>query len=340
MNSERTGGHAMVLVGYSEPKQAFKLINSWGNTWGDDGFGWISYRAFTKWAQNAFIMQLNSSPGPLPQALPALTTVSTVVPNPLPSPKPLTPKNNDKTGELISITQDNNPPQEQTELKRQLAQLIHSAKCADLQATLTATNQVKLKGFVGQAQDLTYISNELKKLGVSVLLDTQIRPWPQCEALLTFRKELGKAKGLKLAVANQNAANLSDGENLHIEIDTPEYPSYVYLTYIQTNGEAISLLSPQGQFPKPLPPNTHLKLGGGENGGAKFNISAPFGEEMIIAVAAASPLFEDALPDTLTEREYLTRFRKAFLADGQSQNSRIITAAVTTLTTHAKPLTQ
>ncbi|MCL2457160.1 MAG: InlB B-repeat-containing protein, partial [Defluviitaleaceae bacterium] len=37
------GGHAVVLVGYCDEKQAFKFLNSWGISWGVDGFGWISY---------------------------------------------------------------------------------------------------------------------------------------------------------------------------------------------------------------------------------------------------------------------------------------------------------
>lgn len=37
------GGHAITLIGYSDEKQAFKFINSWGTSWGLDGCGWISY---------------------------------------------------------------------------------------------------------------------------------------------------------------------------------------------------------------------------------------------------------------------------------------------------------
>ncbi|MBC6995032.1 C1 family peptidase [Neolewinella lacunae] len=35
--------HAMVIMGYDDSKRAFKLQNSWGTEWGDDGYGWISY---------------------------------------------------------------------------------------------------------------------------------------------------------------------------------------------------------------------------------------------------------------------------------------------------------
>jgi len=41
------GGHAMVVVGYDDYKNAFKVINSWGTNWGEKGFAWIDYDLFT-----------------------------------------------------------------------------------------------------------------------------------------------------------------------------------------------------------------------------------------------------------------------------------------------------
>jgi Cysteine protease len=37
------GGHAICIVGYDDSMRAFKFINSWGNSWGLNGYGWISY---------------------------------------------------------------------------------------------------------------------------------------------------------------------------------------------------------------------------------------------------------------------------------------------------------
>lgn len=62
LSSPRTDGHVMVLVGFSETRQAFKLLNSWGEEWGDKGLGWISYNALKKWVQNAFVIQLATAP--------------------------------------------------------------------------------------------------------------------------------------------------------------------------------------------------------------------------------------------------------------------------------------
>lgn len=42
------GGHAIVVVGYDDNKNAFKIINSWGRNWGNDGFLWIDYDVFSR----------------------------------------------------------------------------------------------------------------------------------------------------------------------------------------------------------------------------------------------------------------------------------------------------
>lgn len=44
---EASGGHAMLVVGYDDNMNAFKVVNSWGEGWGNNGFVWIDYKAFT-----------------------------------------------------------------------------------------------------------------------------------------------------------------------------------------------------------------------------------------------------------------------------------------------------
>jgi len=56
-----TGNHAYVIVGYDDNfvsfdgVGAFKLINSWGRGWGDDGYSYISYKAFTNYAMEGYV---------------------------------------------------------------------------------------------------------------------------------------------------------------------------------------------------------------------------------------------------------------------------------------------
>lgn len=40
------GSHAMMVVGYDDNRNAFKVVNSWGKEWGNQGFVWIDYSAF------------------------------------------------------------------------------------------------------------------------------------------------------------------------------------------------------------------------------------------------------------------------------------------------------
>jgi hypothetical protein len=35
-------GHAICVVGYDDKRHAFRVVNSWGQDWGDNGFLWIS----------------------------------------------------------------------------------------------------------------------------------------------------------------------------------------------------------------------------------------------------------------------------------------------------------
>jgi len=48
------GGHAICITGYNDEKNYFSFKNSWGQDWGDSGYGYISYdhlmaRCFETW---------------------------------------------------------------------------------------------------------------------------------------------------------------------------------------------------------------------------------------------------------------------------------------------------
>jgi C1A family cysteine protease len=47
-SGKNEGGHAMVIMGYDNKKNAFKIANSWGTEWADKGYGWVDYAYLTK----------------------------------------------------------------------------------------------------------------------------------------------------------------------------------------------------------------------------------------------------------------------------------------------------
>lgn len=52
------GGHAMCIIGFDDDKYggSFELVNSWGSSWGNDGFMWVRYADFAKYTRYAFEM--------------------------------------------------------------------------------------------------------------------------------------------------------------------------------------------------------------------------------------------------------------------------------------------
>jgi C1A family cysteine protease len=42
-STDFAGNHFILIVGYDDVKEAFKIKNSWGTGWGQSGFGWVSY---------------------------------------------------------------------------------------------------------------------------------------------------------------------------------------------------------------------------------------------------------------------------------------------------------
>ena len=52
------GGHAMCVIGYDDDKYggAFEIVNSWGPSWGNEGYMWIRYADFSKYTHYAFEM--------------------------------------------------------------------------------------------------------------------------------------------------------------------------------------------------------------------------------------------------------------------------------------------
>jgi len=56
LDGELRGNHANVLVGYDDNKKAFKVMNSWGEDWGENGFGWVSYNIIGDAVYEAYVV--------------------------------------------------------------------------------------------------------------------------------------------------------------------------------------------------------------------------------------------------------------------------------------------
>ena len=48
-------GHAMLVTGYDDGLGAYRILNSWGDDWGDEGYAWLSYGAFDRQVRGAYV---------------------------------------------------------------------------------------------------------------------------------------------------------------------------------------------------------------------------------------------------------------------------------------------
>jgi C1A family cysteine protease len=79
------GYHEVVIMGYSDTSKLFNVLNSWGSSWGDNGYFSLPYQ----YVNSALVQQLlaiGTTPKPTPTPSPTPTPKPTPTPNPTPQP--------------------------------------------------------------------------------------------------------------------------------------------------------------------------------------------------------------------------------------------------------------
>jgi Domain of unknown function (DUF4384)/Papain family cysteine protease len=371
-DQSKFGWHAMVIAGYDDRRQAFRLVNSWGQRWGDRGYLWLSYDLVPRRIRAAGILKVEAAKRPPPQIQPQPKVVQIqpqppvpappkppqiqpqplppAPPQPQPQPQPPAPQPQPPAPQPPAppVPQPQPPapqppapqplppaPRAQPPLPAPRAQLsdLQNLSCGKVAAERYGGSTV-LTGYVSSLSDLDLVKRVAEN-GINTSLGNLIvAPWPQCEALQTLEKPLTEDDQPKITIG---AEEFRGGDTLRIEIKSPAQISYLYIAYIQADGSVVNLAQPTGLVPQPTLPNTTLIFGDGQAGRAKFTVGPPYGREMIVALASRSPLFEGRLPAEQTEREYLTALRRALIYKPSAHlPDREVGAAITTLQTRAR----
>jgi Papain family cysteine protease/Domain of unknown function (DUF4384) len=291
--SQPSGGHAMVITGYDDKRRAFRLFNSWGTNWGENGFGWVGYRAMALRGKEFYTVEAEVAPEPKPEPAPPPQP-----PAPPPAP-PSTPKVD----------------------KQEVQRVVDSVECGSLKVNVSEKGDISLTGFAGDQKAVTDVTEKLKEMpGVrSVHPSIQLQPWPLCEARKTLELTTSNPKKLSLSLSGQTKTDLSEGQKLAFDVNLETKNAYLYLDYLQANGEAVTLergLQVTGVKAVRLPP-----------GGKQFVVQAPYGAEMLVAVLSPKPLFEQGTKYE-NDREYLSALRQALLGLSASERAQITSATV------------
>lgn len=314
-------GHAMTVVGYEEARQAFHVINSWGLGWGNNGYGWIDYDTFRAYVPEAFAMRPRGrdpvpthAPKPEPTPPRPVTPTSPEVevwpppPSPAPEPRPTPPV-------PATVVQD------------------LGLQCAKVTLAKEGDKQVA-RGFVANLEDVARVQEKLKDRAAEVALD--VRPWPQCETLLTLDQALAANDRPAVAVRG-GPKTLKKGDPVVIEVVSPHGPSQLHVAYIQADGSVVHLVQSDAKNLQTVDSGRRLVFGDGLEGRQRFVVNPPFGAELIIALASRAPLFPEPRPQSETERDFLTALRKALLwKPDTSAPDREVSAAIVAIVTTEK----
>jgi len=65
LQGQQHAAHAMAVVGYDDSKSAFRIMNSWGDDWGENGFIWMHYDTFEALVFLAISVTPAGTPGPV-----------------------------------------------------------------------------------------------------------------------------------------------------------------------------------------------------------------------------------------------------------------------------------
>jgi hypothetical protein len=293
--SQPTGGHAMVITGYDDKRRAFRVFNSWGPYWGENGFGWVGYQAMAKRGREFYTMEVARAPEPVPEP----PAPPPPVPEPPPAPPPTPPK-----------------------VKQQdVQEITDNVQCGSVKAQLSTKGEISLSGFAGDQRAIDSVIEKLQALqGVgTVTAKVQIRPWPLCEAMKTLEMTTLNPNRLSLSLAGSTSAILKGGQKLSFNVQLKTTEAYLYLDYLQVNGEAVSLERGQrvtGTKAIRLPP-----------GGKQFVVQAPYGAELLVAIMSPKPLF-DAGVKYENDREYLSALRQALLGLSAAERSAVVSSTI------------
>ncbi len=364
----------LVIVGYDDERQAARIMNSWGSGWGDHGYAWISYQTLAARTSFAIVLDIGNSnvADPKPRGASLSKTISeteTAVPKPEttapiqdapkapepqspaePSTKTMRAETPPATTTLRQVFPPANllssatpPPNEAVAAKETIPQAdakphelkdLQSLECGNVKR-IQAHGHVTLSGFVASEEDLSAVKALAAKNANTDVGEIYVAPWPLCEALDTLDKALAAQD--RPSITTSPAESAKEGDTLQISLRSPMKPSYVYMSYFQADRTVLTMVQPNAALPQPTASNHMLTFGDGKDGRAHFTVGAPFGTEMIVVVASASPLFASELPRQQSERDYLSMLRKALLyKPAPNLPDRQVTAAIHVLKTEPR----
>ena len=241
-----------------------------------------------------------------PSASPALSPV-------IPAPQPLAPASLPATVAAAPARVD----------FRAAAQAAAQAPACGLIATAATEVGLTLEGVLRRGEDAA-LRRALDQRAVppsAARLALQGFEGPYCPALDLLRPVLASAN-LAPRVAVDGRSPLLAGDLLRFSVTMPDWPAHLYVAYFMKSGEVAHLVPSATHSP-----GVSVRLGEPRAGFPGWEVSEPFGTDLLVAVVSEGPLFATARPLVETQEAYLTAMAEA-LRTARQAGRRILVRPV------------
>ena len=231
-----------------------------------------------------------------------------------------------------SFTRPGDPSSQSAGLRDGLAGLLGAVPCSRLQVIFDPeTATLELRGHLPEDGLRGPVLAALQaQMGRDIAISDKMRllPRPQCGALSGI-SSVGLPQStdqitnplLLGADAQARVLGYSSGEQLYFDLIAPDYPAYLYVDYFDAAGDVIHL-SPNAHIPLKLAaPKSAQRVGAKtpEDPGLQITVGPPYGQEIAVAFAASSPLYETLRPLSEPAAPYLD-FLRAQIAEMKGQD--------------------
>lgn len=253
-----------------------------------------------------------AAPPPASPPAPAVAQApAPVAPKPAPAPAALTP----------------------AQLQARYSAMLGALPCTLLSANLPTQT---LTGLAGAGAPQAALSGAIQSLpdpgGIVNQIDTVDGPY--CTALDTIRPYHalfpGSDGALSLALAG-GKTQLYNNDLITIDETMPNFSGYLETDYFSSDGSVLHLYPTSTDAAQQFAAGGAKVLGDPAHGGASWQVSAPFGTDMIISIASSVPLFAKLRPQDETASDYLTALRQA-LQNAAAGGAKISVAAIPVVT--------
>jgi len=196
------------------------------------------------------------------------------------------------------------PPPSPEELRAKIAAILSGYRCASLDSVVTADRSVRLSGYAATANDIDRLRHEISEISGIGPVSSQVglRIWPYCEVVALLNPVL-QAKGNAapvLALAS-GIGEAHIGERLTLDVQAPEFDSYIYIDYFDAEGEVLHLFPNRRDPLNFKPKRNRISF----QPGSCWILSGSTGEQLVSMVAAARPLFSGERPEVEKTGDYL-----------------------------------